>query len=304
MRSIVGAGICTAFFLAALASPAEVSAAPGDVLTTSRTNVNVRADPSTDADIIARIGRGETVVEIDVWSEWHFVRLSNGASEGWIFSPLLEPVTASSQAQEEPASAAQGNLRSTGRTNVNVRAAPSTDAGVIAQIGPGDTVVGVDVRGEWRLVRLPGRNGEGWIFSPLLEPVAAPSPVERQPSSEPAALPTRTAAIDPIRSGDPRNGERVFYKCGACHTTVPGIHAQGPSLVDVFGRAPAGAIGYRYSGAMQAFARDGAIWDEATLDEFIRRPGRLVEGTSMPFSGVRDPQDRRDLIAYLQQLSN
>lgn len=83
---------------------------------------------------------------------------------------------------------------------------------------------------------------------------------------------------------------------------IEGVHAQGPSLVGVFGRSPATGRGYRYSSAMQSFVRDGAVWDEATLDRFIQRPARIVKGTSMPFSGVRDPQDRRDLIAYLQQL--
>ncbi len=224
MRSIVGAGICTAFFLAALTSHMEVSAAPGDVLSTTKTNVNVRSDPSTDADVIGRINPGDTVIEVDSWSDWYLVKLQDDGSEGWVFSPLLEPAT---------------NAQGAATDNARVTKTAS-----------------------------------------------------------------RVTTFDSNLVGDPKKGERVFYKCGSCHTTVEGVHAQGPSLVGVFGRAPAGATGYRYSGAMTAFARDGAIWDEATLDEFIRRPGRLVEGTSMPFSGVRDTQDRRNLIAYLQQLTN
>ena len=253
MRSIVGTGICTAFFLAALGSHVEVSAAPGDVLSTTRTNVNVRSGPSTDADVIGRINSGDTVIEVNTWSEWHLVRLQDDGSQGWVYSPLLEP------ASNTP--------------NATSTASVANTASVADTVGAANTAGAADTAGAANTAR-----------------VANTAP--------------RVTAFDGDLVGDPKKGEQVFYKCGSCHTTVPGIHAQGPSLVGVFGRAPAGAAGYRYSGSMQAFARDGAIWDEATLDEFIRRPGRLVEGTSMPFSGVRDPQDRRDLIAYLQQLSN
>ncbi len=205
--------------------------------------------------------------------------------------------------------AAPGDVFSTSKSNVNVRAAPSTNADILARVNPGETVIEIETRNDWHFVRLPAGDSEGWIFSPLLDLVTnAPRPAPsatRQPDAEFAApdkLASRTAAFDGNLRGNPARGEKVFYKCGSCHTTVRGVHAEGPSLADVFGGPPAQAPGYRYSGAMQSFARNGAIWDEATLDRFIQRPPRVVKGTTMPFSGVRDQQDRRDLIAYLQQL--
>ncbi|MGI9484913.1 MAG: SH3 domain-containing protein [Geminicoccaceae bacterium] len=214
------------------------------------------------------------------------------------------------------AAAAPGDVFSTNKTNVNVRVAPSTSADILARVNPGETLIEIDTKDDWHLVKLPGNQRAGWVFSSLLEQVRSapepsapevnqPSTTAIQPSAEASApdkLASRTTAFDDNLVGNPTNGKTVFYKCGACHTTVPGVHAEGPSLVGVFGRSPAQAPGYRYSGAMQSFARMGGVWDEATLDRFIQRPPRVVKGTTMPFSGVRDQQDRRDLIAYLRQL--
>ncbi len=226
------------------------------------------------------------------------------AGSGTLFAVLLLACSAINHA-----SAAPGDVFSTNKTNVNVRAAPSTNATIVARVNPGESVIEIDTKDDWHLVRLPDGGGEGWIFSPLLELVAlAPkpnAPVVERPKSEASStdkLASRTDAFNDDLIGDPSKGETVFYKCGSCHTTVPGIHAQGPSLAGIFGRSPAQAPGFRYSGAMQSFARDGGVWDAATLDRFIQRPPRVVKGTTMPFSGVRDQQDRRDLIAYLQQL--
>ena len=214
------------------------------------------------------------------------------------------------------AMAAPGDILSTSKTNVNVRSQPSTDAEVVTRMNPGDTAIEVESKGDWYLLRLPDQDREGWVFGPLLSvvtdlepravPVVEPKPTSAVPgdrSRSPAErLFSRLSGFDENLVGDPKKGEQVFYKCGSCHTTVAGVHAQGPSLVGVFGRAPAQASNFSYSGAMQAFAREGAVWDEVTLDRFIQRPARLVKGTSMPFSGIRDAQDRVDLIAYLAEL--
>jgi len=53
---------------------------------------------------------------------------------------------------------------------------------------------------------------------------------------------------------------------------------------------------------MIAFGSSVFTWDEKTLDAFIRRPKKVVEGTTMPYRSIRDPEDRKDLIAYLKPL--
>ncbi len=251
--------------------------------------------------------------------------MSFAAGSGILLTALFLALAPSGSAMAAP-----GDLLTTNRTNVNVRATPSTAAPIVARINPGETIIEQDRQHDWYQVRLPNRDGSGWIYGPLLQEVVdlppAPAnqvvPVDQDTSTEPAVAADqpraaldaassrstgtaqfpRVAAFDDRLIGNPARGETVFYKCGACHTTVPGVHAQGPSLVGVFGRPPALSPGFRYSGAMQSFARNGAVWDEATLDRFIQRPAHVVEGTTMPFSGVRDAQDRRDLIAYLKRL--
>ena len=99
----------------------------------------------------------------------------------------------------ENATAAPGDLLSTDRTNVNVRSTPSTNAGIVTRIGPGETVIEVDSLRDWYRVRLPDQNREGWVFAPLLSAVTNPGP-EPSPALEPAPLqvqPTAEAAGRP-----------------------------------------------------------------------------------------------------------
>ena len=46
----------------------------------------------------------------------------------------------------------------------------------------------------------------------------------------------------------------------------------------------------------------GLTWDAATLDAYIADPRRLVPGTKMSFAGVRSPDDRAAIVAYLESL--
>ncbi|WP_416537508.1 MULTISPECIES: c-type cytochrome [Phaeobacter] len=97
------------------------------------------------------------------------------------------------------------------------------------------------------------------------------------------------------------NGERQFMrKCSICHALGPGESRKaGPSLYDVFGR-PAGTLaGYRYS---QVLDGSDIIWGEATIDAlFDLGPDHYIPGSKMPMQRITDPQDRRDLIAFLKR---
>ncbi len=103
-------------------------------------------------------------------------------------------------------------------------------------------------------------------------------------------------------TGSPDRDEKVFLVCGTCHTTSPDVHGVGPSLAGIVGRKPARINGFAYSRGMIAFGSSVSTWDEKTLDAFIRRPKKVVERTTMPYRSIRDPEDRKDLIAYLKQL--
>lgn len=100
--------------------------------------------------------------------------------------------------------------------------------------------------------------------------------------------------------GDAKAGKKVFAKCRACHKLDAGKHGVGPSLHGVVGRGVATADGYtKYSKALIAYA-EGKVWDDATLDSFLESPKKVVKGTKMAFKGLRKPEQRADLIAYLK----
>jgi cytochrome c2 len=94
-------------------------------------------------------------------------------------------------------------------------------------------------------------------------------------------------------------GERVFLKCFSCHTLDPATsNLPGPNLVGIIGRGTASLPGFNYSPAMRTFAGRNGIWTAEKLDRYIIDPMGIVPGTTMAFPGIRDPNERRELIAY------
>lgn len=91
----------------------------------------------------------------------------------------------------------------------------------------------------------------------------------------------------------------AFAQCRACHATEPGKHVFGPSLASVSGRKAGSLADFSYSDALKA---SGLTWDEATLDRWLTSPQKTVPGTRMPFAGIRDPEMRREVVAYLLTL--
>jgi cytochrome c len=102
--------------------------------------------------------------------------------------------------------------------------------------------------------------------------------------------------VAPARAQDA--GEAVFKKnCSICHTTEPGKNKIGPSLAGVVGRKAGSAPNYSYSEANKS---SGATWDEATLDTYLTAPTKFVPGTKMIFPGLKNPDDRKAVIAWLK----
>lgn len=117
-----------------------------------------------------------------------------------------------------------------------------------------------------------------------------------------AALPL-ISATGSFAAEDHAKGKKVFKKCTACHTTVENKHKIGPSLYGIMGRTAGTIEGYRYSKAMIAYGKSGAVWDEETLDAYLVNPRKAVKGTKMVFVGLKKDGDRAAVIAYLKSIS-
>jgi cytochrome c len=99
-------------------------------------------------------------------------------------------------------------------------------------------------------------------------------------------------------AGDPAKGEKVFAKCKACHTTEAGKNRVGPSLAGVFGRTAGTVDGFKYSDAMKG---SGVVWNDETISQYLEAPKTFIAGNKMAFPGLKKPEDRDDVIAYLKQ---
>jgi cytochrome c len=45
------------------------------------------------------------------------------------------------------------------------------------------------------------------------------------------------------------------------------------------------------------------VWTEDVLFKYLENPLTFMKGTKMAFAGLKDPQDRKDVIAYLKKFS-
>lgn len=108
---------------------------------------------------------------------------------------------------------------------------------------------------------------------------------------------------DRLQQGDVENGRKVFKQCVVCHTSGRDQPNRiGPALWDIVNRPFASVGGFAYSRALRANL--DKRWDFVALDHYIRSPRKTIPGTTMSFRGVKDDQDRADLLLYLRSLSD
>ncbi|MAY67696.1 MAG: cytochrome c family protein [Rhodospirillaceae bacterium] len=96
---------------------------------------------------------------------------------------------------------------------------------------------------------------------------------------------------------DPARGQQIYDRCLACHAVEN--NRVGPRHCGLAGRQAGGLPGFDYSDAMRAA---GFTWNRQTLDRFLADPLGVVPGTTMTYDGIKDDQERRDLVAYLLSL--
>ena len=99
--------------------------------------------------------------------------------------------------------------------------------------------------------------------------------------------------------GNPARGEKIYERCQACHSIDR--DRTGPHHAGLFGRRAGSVPGFAYSPAMKKAGAGGLVWNDDTLDKFLKAPTKFVRGTRMGYAGITDDQERADLIAYLKQ---
>ena len=151
--------------------------------------------------------------------------------------------------------------------------------------------------------------------------LASVSACSQKPAEDTAAAPTETAATEPAAApaaaaakptadsidtldgtklasftGTVEAGEKVFAVCKTCHAVEPGKNMVGPSLHALQGRTSGSIPGYTYSTANK---NSGIEWTNEKLFQYLENPQRVIPGTKMTYTGLKDPQKRADVIAYL-----
>jgi cytochrome c len=103
-----------------------------------------------------------------------------------------------------------------------------------------------------------------------------------------------------MSQADAGKGADVFKKCAACHNADKGgANALGPNLYGVVGEAAAtGRGGFAFSDALKS---KGGKWDFDNLNAWLTSPKTYAPGTKMTFAGLSNPQDRANVIAYLNK---
>ncbi|MDB5714041.1 MAG: cytochrome c family protein [Sphingomonadales bacterium] len=123
--------------------------------------------------------------------------------------------------------------------------------------------------------------------------------VEAEAGGEAAAAVVPIATL--LATADPAKGEEVFKKCAACHTVASGAaNGIGPNLWATVGEGIAqGKGGFAFSDALKT--KSGGKWDFEALNAWLTSPRAFAPGTKMTFAGLSKPEDRANVIVYLNK---
>jgi cytochrome c len=147
--------------------------------------------------------------------------------------------------------------------------------------------------------------------------VAAPAAVPATQGATGAAKPVATAAAaapaaasappiaERLKTADAAAGEKTAKVCAACHAfDAAGTNKVGPGLWGVVSRKPASHAGFNYSDGMKAFGTANETWTYEMIDAYLTNPKTEVPGNKMAFAGLKKPDERANVIAYLRTLSD
>jgi len=118
---------------------------------------------------------------------------------------------------------------------------------------------------------------------------------EAAPQVAPIAVRLAKASIE--------KGQATAKQCQACHTFEKGgPNRVGPNLWNIVDdERGKDRNGFNFSAAMKG---KGGKWTFEELDKFLTDPRGYISGTAMTFAGIKNDQQRADVIDYLHTLSD
>jgi cytochrome c len=117
-----------------------------------------------------------------------------------------------------------------------------------------------------------------------------------------AAVAIPEPVLQLIASAEVAKGEKLSKACAACHSFNKGGAAMiGPNLWNIVGSPKGAKAGFDYSAGMHA---KGGAWSYADLNYFFWKPKKFIDGTKMNFIGLKKPEDRAAIIAWMRTLSD
>ena len=106
-----------------------------------------------------------------------------------------------------------------------------------------------------------------------------------------------------LAAADVERGQKVAKACAACHNfDKGGANGVGPGLWNVVGAKKQAHAGYTYSGTLNT--NGGDVWEYENLNKFLWNPKKYAPGTKMNYVGIKKPEDRAAVVAWLRTLAD
>lgn len=149
----------------------------------------------------------------------------------------------------------------------------------------------------------------GFLAKELIHPREldeAAYPIEgiEGPVSGASAAPDMPEPVLAMIAGiDPAEGEKLSRACAACHTfDKGGPDGTGPNLWNVMNRGIATKSGYPYSDVFMS--HKGEDWSYLMMNKYMWKPKKIMPGTKMNYIGLKKPEDRAAIIAWMRTLAD
>lgn len=152
---------------------------------------------------------------------------------------------------------------------------------------------------------ITGLLGDNLIY--MTEPTNSPLPIKAATGPSEGAAPAAPAGPAPIvpllASADVAKGKAfVDQVCAVCHSfNQGGKPIIGPNLYGIVGDPHDHEAGFAYSAALEKYK--GQPWTYQALNKWLDDPQTYAPGTHMTYTGIKNTQQRADVIAYLRTLS-